>query len=119
VIEAGTRRRAQPAPPHVVAGSLQEPDSDPARPWLRLLGDEQRPRVVEARPPELVVWSSLWPSRPDALVRFDLTSDGHGGTDLRWTLLVAEPAPDASKLGHLRKRLNQLINAELRYSYGQ
>jgi hypothetical protein len=119
VIEVGTRRRAQPAPPHVVAESLQEPDRDPARPWLRLLADEQRPLVVEVRSPELVMWSSLWPSRPDALVRFDLAPDGGGGTDLRWTLLVAEPAPDASKLGHLRKRLNQLINADLRYSYGQ
>jgi hypothetical protein len=119
VIEAGTRKRGQPAPPHVVALSLSEPDRDPARPWLLLLDDEQRPRIVEARPPELVVWSSLWPSRPDALVRFDLAADGHGGTDLRWTLLVDEPMPDASKLGHLRTRLNQLINAELRYSYGQ
>ncbi len=119
MIEVGTRRRAQPAPPRVVAESLQEPERDPARPWLRLLDDEQRPWVVEARPPELVVWSSLWPSRPDALVRFDLAPDGRGGTDLRWTLLVAEPEPDASKLGHLRRRLNQLVNADLRYSYGQ
>jgi hypothetical protein len=102
-----------------VAESLMEPDRDPARSWLRLLADEVRPRIVEARPPELVVWSSLWPSRPDALVRFDLAPDGRGGTDLRWTLLVDEPLPDASKLGHLRKRLNQLINADLRYSYGQ
>jgi hypothetical protein len=119
VIDVGTRRRGQPPPPHAVAESLQEPDHDPARPWLRLLPDEQRPRVIEARPPELVVWSSLWPSRPDAVVRFDLTADGRGGTDLRWTLLVAEPVPDTSKLGHLRKRLNQLINADLRYTYGQ
>jgi hypothetical protein len=34
-------------------------------------------------------------------------------------LLVAEPLPDASLAGHLRKRLNQLVNAELRYSFGQ
>jgi hypothetical protein len=119
VLEVGTRRRAQPPPPHIVAESLLEPDRDPARPWLRLLADEVRPRIVEARPPALVVWSSLWPSRPDALVRFDLAPDGRGGTDLRWTLLVDEPLPDQSKLGHLRKRLNQLINADLRYSYGQ
>jgi hypothetical protein len=119
VLVAGSRRRAQPAPPHVVAESLQHPDLDPARPWLHLLRDEQRPRIVEARPPELVVWSSLWPSRPDALVRFDIAPDGDGGSDLRWTLLVEDPLPDASKLGHLRKRLNQLINADLRYSYGQ
>lgn len=119
MLVAGSRARSQPSPPHVVAGSLQHPDLDPARPWLRLLDDEQRPRIVEARPPGLVVWSSLWPSRPDALVRFDIAPDGRGGSDLRWTLLVEEPLPDASKLGHLRRRLNQLINADLRYSYGQ
>jgi hypothetical protein len=74
--------------------------------------------VVEARPPELVVWSSLWPSRPDAQVRFDIRPHREG-TDLTWTLLLAEPLPDDSKLGHLRKRINQLINANLRYTYGQ
>lgn len=118
-IEAGRRRRSLPAPPHIVAASLITPDSDPARPWLRLLGDEQRPGVVQSRPPDLVVWSSLWPSRPDAQVRFDIVADGCGGTDLSWTLLVDEPAPDTSKLGHLRKRINVLIHADLRYSYGQ
>lgn len=119
MLEAGSRRRGQAPPPHVVAEALLEPDRDPARPWLRLLADEQCPRVVESAPSGLVVWSSLWPSRPDAVVRFDLSSDGHGGTNLRWTLLVDAPLPDASKLGHLRKRLNTLINADLRYSFGQ
>ncbi|MEE3920873.1 hypothetical protein V2I01_29940 [Micromonospora sp. BRA006-A] len=52
-------------------------------------------------------------------MRFDLVPDGGGGTRLRWTLLVAEPLPDPSLLGHLRKRLNQLINANLRYTFGQ
>lgn len=53
------------------------------------------------------------------MVRFDLPSDGGGGTDLRWTLLVAEPLPESSLLGHMCKRLNQLINANLRYTFGQ
>lgn len=117
MIEAGSRRRGQPAPPHVVAHSLMQPDDDPARPWLHLIDDELRPRVVEAAPPGLVVWSSLWPRQPEALVRFDLAADGEG-TDLRWTLLVDE-LPDASRLVHYRKRINTLINANLRYTYGQ
>lgn len=117
MIEVGSRLRGQPAPPHVVVASLMAPDADPARPWLLLLDDEQRPLVVEAAPPRLVVWSSLWPQQPDALVRFDVAPAGQG-TDLRWTLLV-ETAPDASRLGHYRKRLNVLINRDLRYSYGQ
>ncbi|MCI4061905.1 hypothetical protein MRQ36_04720 [Micromonospora sp. R77] len=89
------------------------------RPWLRLLDDEQRPRLVETAYPNLVVWSSLWPRRPDALVRFELASDGLAGTELCWTLLVDEPLPDPSLLGHLRKRINQLINGNLRDTFGQ
>src|ERR1700742_1733262 len=115
MLEAGSRKRNQPAPPHVMFEALTQPDRDPARPWLELLDDEQRPRVVEASKPGLVVWSSLWIKRPDAIVRFDLPPDRSGyGTDLRWTLLVDEPMPDAPLVGHMRKRLNQLINANLR-----
>ncbi|MFI0796153.1 hypothetical protein ACH4OY_26235 [Micromonospora rubida] len=55
---------------------------------------------------------------PNVSVRV-LPSDGGEGTQLRWTLLVAESSPDPSLLGHLRKRLNELINANLRYAFGQ
>jgi hypothetical protein len=118
VIEAGSRARTQPPPPHVVFEALIDPDRDPRRPWLLLLDDEQRPRVLRALPAHLVVWSSLWPARPDAEVHFDL-EPADAGTRLRWTLLVDEPLPDESKLGHLRKRLNELINGNLRGSFGQ
>ena len=78
------------------------------------------PTVIEAFRPDYVVWSSLWPSRPDARLRFDLPVDANGsGTDLCWTLTVDDPEPDASKAGHMRKRINELINANLRYSFGQ
>jgi len=119
VLEAGSRQRSQPAPPHVVFEVLADPNRDPARPWLLLLDDEQPPQLVDADKPDFIVWSSLWKKRPDARVRFDLASDGAAGTDLRWTLLVQEPLPDPSLLGHLRKRLNELINANLRYTFGQ
>ncbi|MFY1624296.1 hypothetical protein ACN261_01020 [Micromonospora sp. WMMD723] len=116
--EVGNRERAQPPPPAIVFEALTHP-RDPTRPWLLLLDDEQPPRVLEAAYPDLVVWSSLWPRRPDAQVRFELASDGRSGSLVRWRLLVTEPLPDASLLGHLRKRLNQLINADLRYTFGQ
>ncbi|WP_045878667.1 hypothetical protein [Pseudofrankia sp. DC12] len=119
MIEIGSRRRSQPAPPHVIFEALTEPDRDPWRPWLILLADEQPPRVVASSWPRELTWSSLWPKRPDATIHFDLprrTTDG--GTDLCWTLWADEPLPDASTIGHLRKRLNQLINANLRYSFG-
>lgn len=77
-----------------------------------------RPQIIESDEPTLVVWSSIWPERSDTVIRFDLPPGG-GGTDLRWTLSVEEPVPDEALLGHLRKRMNQLINAELRYSFGQ
>jgi hypothetical protein len=118
VIEAGSRTRTQPPPPHVVFEALIDPDRDPRRPWLLLLEDEQRPRVLRTQPARLVVWSSLWPSRPDAEVHFHL-EPVDAETSMRWTLLVDEPFPDDSKLGHLRKRLNQLINGNLRRSFGQ
>lgn len=120
MIEAGRRARSQPAPPHVVFEALTEPDRDPARPWLELLDDEQPPQLVDVGQPWLVIWSSLWASRPDALVRFDLATErGGDGTDLCWTLLVNPPSPDAALIGHMRKRLNQLINANLRSTFGQ
>lgn len=118
--EAGARRRNQPAPPHVLYEALCTPNRDPARPWLLLLDDEQPPEVLEASEPDLVVWSSLWVRRPDARIRFELPVDRSGyGTDLRWVLLVEEPLPDASLVGHLRRRINELINANLRYTFGQ
>jgi hypothetical protein len=119
VLEAGSRQRSQPAPPHIVFEVLADPDGDLARPWLLLLDDEQSPQLIDAERPDFVVWSSLWEKRSDARIRFDLASDGAAGTQLRWTLLVQEPMPDPSLLGHLRKRLNELINANLRYTFGQ
>lgn len=118
--EIGSRRRNQPAPPHIILEALTQPHRDPQRPWLVLLDDEVAPRVLEAASPDTVVWSSLWKRRPDAVIRFALAWDRAGcGTELRWTLEVEEPIPDDALVGHMRKRLNELINANLRYSFGQ
>jgi hypothetical protein len=119
VIEIGRRRRSQPAPPHVVFAALSDVDRDHDRPWLQLLADEQRPRVLHSEKPSALTWSSLWIKRPDATVTFDLPLCSDGGTDLEWALHVDAPAPDDALVGHLRKRLNELINANLRYTFGQ
>ena len=58
-------------------------------------------------------------SRPQLRIRFHLEPDGGAGTSLRWVLEGDPPAPDPSALGHLRRRLNELINANLRYTFGQ
>jgi hypothetical protein len=118
MIELGSRERGQPTPARIVWGSLARPRDPAARPWLDLLPDEVEPRIVESVAPTLVVWSSLWPDRPQDLIRFDIRPDGPG-CRLRWTLLADEPPPTDSKLGHLRSRLNILINERLRLSYGQ
>jgi hypothetical protein len=129
MIEIGRRRRSLPAPPHIVWQSLTEPRAEHARPWLELLDDEVEPTIVEAVAPTRVVWSSIWPSRPHDRIEFDLEPDG-GGTALCWTVLAPDDPddapdgapssiPDASKTGHIRYRMNVLINQDLRYSYGQ
>lgn len=118
MVDIGTRQRNQPAPPHVIFSALTDPERPGARPWLRLLQDESRPQIVTSEEPRYVVWSSIWPRRPDAIIRFDLLPGG-SGTDLRWTLSAEQPIPDEALLGHLRKRMNQLINADLRVSFGQ
>lgn len=119
MIELGSRERKQPAPPKIVWRSLTEPHDPGARPWLDLLDDEVEPRVLDAEFPGLVVWSSLWPDRPDDVIRFELRPSEDGGSAVRWTLSTPGDEPDASKLGHLRRRLNVLINERLRLSYGQ
>ena len=37
MLEARSRKRNQPAPPHVMFEALTQPDHDPARLWLELL----------------------------------------------------------------------------------
>lgn len=118
MIEIGSKARTLPAPPSAVWDSLVELRRPGARRWLVLLSDEIEPKVLKAEKPNLVVWSTLWPSRPNDQVHLEL-SDMAGETSLRFTLLTPDEAPDQIKTGHLRKRLNHLLFADLRYSYGQ
>ncbi|SDJ09410.1 hypothetical protein SAMN05444157_1703 [Frankineae bacterium MT45] len=108
--------RSQPAPPHIVSDCLTNPYRDPSRPWLLLLDDERPPEITVIG--TKVVWSSLWLRRPDARIEFEPLI-GKSGTDLRWTLYVDPPMPEEPLVGHMRSRLNELINANLRYSFGQ
>jgi hypothetical protein len=102
----------------VVWWSLTQPRDPTARYWLELLDDEVDPQIVDSVEPTLVVWSSLWPDRPDETIRFTIQPNSQG-CQLRWTLLTTGPEPTESKLGHMRSRLNVLINERLRLSYGQ
>lgn len=114
-MEIGKRRRQQAPPPYVVFEGLTQPHRQPSRRWLILNDDEQEPTILEQDPPRRLVWSSLWPSHPTARITIELDRDPSGsGCDLCWTLDVDVPGPSPSAIGHLRKRLNTLINGNLR-----
>lgn len=117
--EIVSRRRTQPPPPLFVYEALVDPDRDPSRPWLILRDDEYYPVIEEAVEPNLVVWTSIWRWRPDARIRFDVCSTAGSSTDLRWTLLVDEPLPDDETTVRMRKRVDELINGNLRGTFGQ
>lgn len=118
MIEVGRRARPQPAPAPIVWRSLAQPHDPAARHRLDLLDDETDPQIVDSAEPTLVVWSSLWSDLPEAPIRFDIQLSGQGCL-LRWMLLTTGPAPSQGKVGHMRLRLNVLINERLRLSYGQ
>ncbi len=118
MIEFGSKARKLPPPPAIVWASLMDPHQAGTRPWLHLLPDEVEPAVLHSERPNLVLWSSLWPSRPNDQVHLWLTAVGLE-TLLKFTLVTPDHAPDASKTGHLRRRVNHLLFADLRFSYGQ
>ncbi|GAB19232.1 hypothetical protein GOEFS_077_00240 [Gordonia effusa NBRC 100432] len=110
--------RNQPAPPWAVFDDLLAPNRQPSRLWLHLLDDEVKPAVIYAGRPDRIVWSSIWSRRIDAQIDFELTPR-RGGTDLRWTLLIDGPELEDRLKRHFCQRIGELINANLRYTYGQ
>lgn len=102
----------------MVFESLAQPRRSGARPWLELRADEVEPRILLAEPHTRLVWSSLWPGRPDDEIHFELRSD-RGGTRLGFTHLTPAELPSEGEVGHLRFRLNKLLFGDLRLSYGQ
>lgn len=118
VKEIGSRAQNLPAPPAVVFDSLADPHRPGARPWLDLRDDEVEPRVLVAESPASVVWSSLWPDRPDDEIHFSIQPHDRGAR-LGFRLLTPEEVPGDGETGRLRFRLNKILFADLRFSYGQ
>lgn len=112
-----SRLNSLPPPAWVVFDDLVNPLRHNGRPWLTLLDDERVPDVPEAKRPTLVVWSSIWTSRPDALIRFDLA--GPMDASVRWSLMVESTVLDDRQLRHFGTRIGDLVFANLRYTYGQ
>jgi hypothetical protein len=110
-----SRSRTQPPPARAIYEALSDPIADQARrDWLRLRDGELPPRVLQAVFPSVVIWTSLWPDRPDDQIRFDI-EDRH----LTWTLIGEASDQDNDRLDQLRYRLDVIINADLRNSFGQ
>lgn len=116
--KVASRRRSQPPPARFLFEALIDPHREPVRHWLDLRDNEIEPTIVESVEPELVVWSSIWPDRPDATIRFDIEAVGNS-TTLCWTLFVDDPVPTEPDVVRMRKRINTLINANLRFTFGQ
>jgi len=94
--------------------ALSDPVADQARrEWLHLEDGGVPPRVLEAVRPCRVVWASLWPDRLGDQIRFDINDER-----LTWTLIGEASAEDEPRLDQLRYRLNVIINADLRNSFG-
>ena len=107
--------KAQPPPAHALFEALSNPKADQRRrPWLHLRDDERDPRVLQAELPATVVWSSLWNDRPNDVLRFDIRDQY-----VTWTLLGEASEEDEPRLTQLGHRINEIVNADLRYSFGQ
>lgn len=63
--------------------------------------------------PSLAVWASLWSDRPDDQIRFAIEDQR-----LTWTLMGEATDEDEERPDQLRYRLDVMINADLRISFG-
>jgi hypothetical protein len=72
-------------------------------------------RTRNQAPPARVLYEALTtPNRDPGPL-----TGASNGTDLTWSLTVNEPEPEPALVGHLRKRVNELINGSLRLAFGQ
>jgi hypothetical protein len=109
-----SRSKTQPPPAWAIYEALSDPVADQARrEWLDLRDGELPPRVVQAVFPSLVVWASLWPDRPDDQIRFDIED-----RRLTWTLMGEASDGGRRTPGPIGYRLDVMINADLRISFG-
>jgi len=120
MVEYGRRTQELPAPPHVVWSDLRTPRREGVRAWLDLQDDERAPAILEADEPTRIVWSSLWPDRPDDRIELIIAPyESETALEFVWSAPEGSDVPSAGRIGHVRKRLNVLLFGELRYSYGQ
>ncbi|MDQ6614144.1 MAG: hypothetical protein M3083_05205 [Actinomycetota bacterium] len=115
--ELARRSKTQAPPPWVVSEALRYARRHDSGEWFDTRPGEIIPSVLQYQRPSLVVWSSIWPDQPQLQIRFDIEASGAGSL-VTWTLLGREGLSDAH-VQHLRHRLNELINGQLRESFDQ
>ncbi len=114
MVVVASKEKGHAPPPHLIWDCLNEPSEPADHPWLVLIDSEVAPRVLEANRSGLVVWSSPWPDRPRDQIQVTSTSDGDGAR-VRWTWATPDPPPDEATVRARRHRLNQVVNADLRF----
>lgn len=107
--------KSLPAPARVVRDNLIAPESG-SREWLSLRSEEAQPRIL-AVSDESVVWSSLWPDRPNDEIRFEVAVK-NSECLLAWELFVDAPEPDDNEAQAMASRVNKIVNNDLRRSFG-
>ncbi len=112
-----SREKGQAPPPHIVWDALTDPFDPSIRRWLELLPNEVLPEVIDAVRPHHIVWTSLWPDRPRDQIRFSIASDGRSGSRVKWTLETPDEPPDEAIVRDRRRRIDLLINGNLRDSF--
>jgi hypothetical protein len=111
-------REGNPAAPRAgVGGDPAERRRTGVRAWVRLYPGEVAPCLVSGDRPITLVWSSLWPDRPDDLVEFTLRPHGMG-TRVEVVMTGAEE-PQPEQASYFRRRLGELVYGELRLAYDQ
>ena len=112
------RTRKQPMPTPVLFEALRRPTSGHPRQWLTLQPGEQCPTATAATEPREVVWTTVWPDLTGAVIRFVIETDGPG-SQLTWTLEIPDhPVADVRR-ATLTRRIDELVNRDLRLALGQ
>lgn len=124
-VELARGREHQAPPQRFVWQALADPTSDQVRSgyvWFRPQDDEQIPQIVRSVEPSEVVWTALWPDRPELRVIFEIEPRRYGGTEqsvvgsdstVTWILRGPDGSLTAEDLERRIRRLRHLTRLDL------
>jgi hypothetical protein len=118
LIALAQRRKTQPPPPWIIWELLSDPFQSEDRPWFDRRDGEQPPMILSATKPQAITRSSIWSDHAELIIEFQIEPCGPGAA-VTWTLLGPEGCLDDLEIRQRRRRLNQLINGQLRDTFDQ